>query len=212
MGAVAGLVMGVALAGCSGDEGPQCEVDPDCPAGQSCNVKAGLCEAPGPTGGACQVAGNLVRNGSFECGVDGWVRSLTRPELSIVESGAKEGAKALRVTSPGTSSFYASSEEFLMQPGTVCARGWLRGSTKNGHFRIGWNPTDGTQGRMESFSQPMSQTEWAQVQPSRPFSFVLPKEAKLHVRIAAEGESSGTWLEADGVRVWHSADGSCREP
>ena len=200
------------LWGCPGGTEGECEVDADCGEGLFCHVETKLCLEPAPSGGACSEAGNLVRNGSFECGADGWMKSFANFEMTVVEEGAKAGGKALRLTSTGSSTFHASSEEFTMAPGTVCARGWLRGTTKDGHFRVVWAPTDGSGGRMENFSQPMKPDEWARVQPSRPFSFALPKESKVHVRISAQGESTGSWLEADGVRVWHSADGSCAEP
>lgn len=210
VGALAALVL---FAGCGGGDEPECETEPDCGPGMTCTENVCVPLTTGDGGGAnCGgESWNLLQNGSFECGAEGWLKSFANFEIAPVTEGAKVGAQALRLTSTGSVSFHVSSNEVTVPAGTVCARAWMRGTTNNGHLRVVWSAVDGTEGKIESFSSPVKVDEWVPFQATKALAVVLPKESKVHVRVAAASESNGTWLEADDVRLWRSEDGSCSE-
>ncbi len=207
--AVAALGAGVFAVGCGKEETPECTQDVDCGAGLLC-VDA-VCSSPGGQTDPCQPSWNLVRNGDFECGTDGWRVGFANASLSLVEQGTKVGSKALRITSGGSATYYASSTEAKsVGPGTLCARAWMRGTTPAGHLRIVYANSSGV-GQTVSFSSPIEETEWALVRPSFPLKAEVTEKVDVHLRLAVTDAVTGQYLEVDDAKLWLSHDGSRSE-
>lgn len=207
-----------------GCPGPECSDSTPCSAGSVCDA-SGRCIPSGSDGGDTGPAGcadstkpatpNLLQNPGAECGTEGWSKhALSDVTLAVATDAVHGGTRALQITAN------KAGEQHVWNGATVnagagetwCAQAWMRGGTATDGRLTVVRGTKDKQVIFESYSSPVTPSEWAMVPPTKGLmKFTTAGEETLNLRVTLQFAQPGHSLIVDDVHLWKSPSGACTE-
>lgn len=149
---------------------------------------------------------NLVTDGAFECGTQGW--SAQQGTLAVVDGGRSGKALQLTATANGAGQAGIATPIVASTSGkSYCVTAWVKGTVSDARFEV-LAPNAGT---METFSTPVMSGSWLKAPMSSNLKVTVAAGGELYLRVRMVNGTASQTLLIDDVDFWESASGSCNE-
>lgn len=181
------------------DAGHPFEVDAGVDGGTS---DSGVAVDAGVDAGLPCVQG-LLRNGGFECGLEGWQAALGG--VRLLDAGVSDGILAVELFTDGAGQArLGSAQPFVVDVATtLCVSAKVRGTAPKARLEVLRTPDNWSEG----FTFPVTES-WTRV-PSSWLSVEMPRNSQGWIVLRTIDGSAGQSLFVDDVELTLGASGHC---